>query len=245
MRVRRAWFFGVAGLAIMTAAAGCSSRAGEKTQHTSLPGLTPERLEALRASAIRGAASLGETHPTDGIVVATTQHAVFRAEPAGPKVDGPDFKVYVVAFTGHLTAYRGTRPPGTTPPTGRFAYAIHRADTLAVTDSGLLEEPFDLEPLGPHVALDLHDAERQVAITDTEMYLRAGNARPSAYRISRATRVKPSLWRVEVTARRAPGAGGQARHSCFTIRLDRFYVHTSPTDNVSSRGIETRKRGCP
>ena len=241
MRVRRAWFFAVAGLAMMAAATGCSSHAAEKAQHTPIPGLTPKRLEALRASAIRGAASMGETHPTNGIVVATTQHAVFRAEPAGPKVYGPDFKVYVVAFDGSLKAHTGTGPPGTPPPTGRFAYSIHRADTLAVTDSGLLEKPFDLTPLGPHVALDLHAAERQLAITDTEMFLRAGNARPSAYRISRATRVKEGLWRVEVTA----GAGASGQHRCFTVRLDRFYVHTSPTDNVSSRGIETRNRGCP
>lgn len=240
IRVVRAWFVGVAGLALVTTA-GCSSHEGAKAQRTSLPGLTSKRLEALRASAIRGAASMGETHPTDGIVVATTQHAFFRAEPSGPKVYGPDFKVYVVAFGGNLTAYRGPRPPGTPPPTGRFAYAIHRADTLAVTDSGLLGKPFDLTPLGPHVALDLHGAERLLAITDTEMFLSAGNARPSAYRVSRATRVKADLWKVEVSA----GTGGRAHHSCFTIRLNRFYVHTSATDNVSSRGIETRNRRCP
>jgi hypothetical protein len=184
---------------------------------------------------------MGEPHPTNGIVVATTQHAVFRAEPAGPRVYGPDFKVYVVAFSGHLTAFLARRPPGAPPPTGRFAYAIHRADTLAVTDEGLLRKPFDLEALGPHVALDLHDAERQLAITDTEMFLRAGNARPGAYRISRVTRVKAGLWQVEVTAR----AGGRAYHSCSTIRLDRFSVHTNPNDSVSSRGIETRSRRCP
>jgi hypothetical protein len=241
IRVRRAWFVGVAGLAIMAASAGCSSDDGATAQHTSLPGLTPKRLAALRASAIRAAAAMGETHPTDGIVVATTQHAFFRAEPAGARVYGPDFKVYVVAFAGKLTAYRASRPPGTLPPTGRFAYAIHRADTLAVTDSGLLEKPFDLTPLGPHVALDLRDAERQPAITDTEMFLSAGNAPPGGYRISRATPVKAGLWRVEVTA----GAGDRPQYSCFTIRLNRFYVHTSATDNVSSRGIETRNRGCP
>jgi len=241
MQVRRAWFVGVAGLAIMTACAGCSSDDGAKAQHTSLPGLTPRRLAALRASAIRAAATMGETHPNDGIVVATTQHAFFRAEPAGPRVYGPDFKVYVVAFAGKLTAYHASRPPGARPPTGRFAYAIHRADTLAVTDSGLLARPFDLTPLGPHAALDLHDAERQLAITDTEMFLSAGNTRPGAYRISRATPVKAGLWGVEVTA----GAGGRPQYSCFTIRLNRFYVHTSATDKVSSRGIETRKRRCP
>jgi hypothetical protein len=227
----------VAGLAIMTVAAGCGSHAGVKAQHTSLPGLTPKRLAALRESAISAAAGMGETRPTDGIVVATTQHAVFRAEPAGPKVYGPDFKVYVVAFSGHLTAYRATRPPGRPPPTGRFSYAIHRADTLAVTDWGLLGKPFDLTQLGPHVALDLHGAERQLAITDTQMFLTAGNARPGAYRISRAAPVKAGLWQVEVTA--------GAHHSCFTIRLNRFYVRTSPTDNVSSRGIESRGHGCP
>ena len=84
-------------------------------------------------------------------------------------------------------------------------------------------------------------AQRQLAITDTEMFLNAGNPRPGAFRISRATPVKAGLWRVEVTA----GAGGRRQYSCFTIRLNRFYVHTSATDNVSSQGIETRNRRCP
>ena len=76
---------------------------------------------------------------------------------------------------------RRRRPSGSrTRFTGR--------NTLAVTDSRLLGKPFDLAPLGPHVALDLHGAERQLAITDTEMFVGAGNVRPSAYRVSRATR---------------------------------------------------------
>src|SRR5262249_6022490 len=160
------------------------SHPSEKAKKTTLPGLTATRLAALRASAIRAAAGMGETNPSDGIVVATTQHAVFRAEPHGPKIYGPDFKVYVVAFTGRLTEYGARRTSGTRPPRGRFAYAIHRADTLAVTDSGLLKTSFDLKPLGPHIPLGLQSAERQKAITDTEMFLGAGNARPFTHGVS-------------------------------------------------------------
>ena len=232
----------VVGLAVMTAAA-CSSRAHEEAQQTTLPGLTPKRLAALRLGAIEAAARMGETHPTDGIVVATTEHAVFRAEPAGPKVSGPDFKVYVVAFSGKLTASRTF--PGRPHPTGRFAYVIHRADSLAVTDFGLLRQPFDLTSLGPHVPLKLQDAERQLAIAYTERFMHAGNARPGVYRVVRATPVKAGLWRVEVKAGRGPDLGGRAGYSCFAVRPDRFYVHTGPTDNVTSRGIEGANGRCP
>lgn len=240
-RIRsRTPFVAVVGLAIVVVA-GCSSRAGEKPQHASLPGLTPKRLAALRGSAITAAANMGETHPTDGIVVATTQHAVFRAEPGGPKVHGPDFKVFVVAFAGELTAFGASRPPGTPPPTGRFAYAIHRADTLAVTDSGLLAKPFDLAPLGPHLPLKLESAQRQRAIAYAQMFLRAGYAPPSAHRVTRTTRVHSGLWRVEV---RTSAVAGRVRYDCFTIRLARFFVQTSPTDEVSSGGIDARNRRC-
>ena len=237
----RGWVVAVAGLAVV-GVAGCSSGARDKTKHEPLPGLSAKRLAVLRASAIRAAAVMGETHPTDGIVVATTEHAVFRAEPDGPKVYGPDFKVYVVAFAGKLVASRASRPPGARAPSGRFAYAIHRADTLAVTDTGILGKPFDLATLGPHVRLELEKAERQRAIVYTEMYLDAGNPPPSPLRVSSATRVRPGLWRVEGAA---PGAPGRVRYSCFTIRLDRFYVRTGPTDEVSSAGIRARNRRCP
>jgi hypothetical protein len=234
------WFVALVGLAVVVVA-GCSSGAGERAQHAPLPGLTPKRLAALRASAIRAAARMGETDPTDGIVVATTQHAVFHAEPDGPRVYGPDFKVYVVAFAGKLTASDASRPPGARAPTGRFAYAIHRADTLAVTDA-ILGKPFDLAALGPHVRLELEKAERQRAMVYTEMYFNAGNTRRSVLRVSSATRVRRGLWRVEVIA---PGLPGRVRYSCFTVRLDRFYVRTGPTDEVSSAGIEARNRRCP
>jgi hypothetical protein len=142
-------------------------------------------------------------------------------------------------------AYGASRPSGAPQPTGRFAYAIHRADTLAVSDSGLLEKPFDLTPLGPHVPLELQDAERQRAITDTEMFISSGNARPFAHRVARATRVGRGLWRVEVRSAEGRAAGGRVQYGCFTIRLDRFYVHTNATDYGSSRGIEARDRRCP
>ena len=237
----RGWVLAVAGLAAVVVV-GCSSGTGERTKHEPLPGLSARRLAILRASAIRAAAVMGEAHPTDGIVVATTQHAVFRAEPDGPKVSGPDFKVYVVAFAGKLVAYRASRPPGARAPTGRFAYAIHRADTLAVTDTGLLGKPFDVAALGPHVRLELEQAKRQRAIVYTEMYLDAGNAPHSVRRVSSVTRVRPGLWRVEVVA---SGQPGRVRHSCFTVRLNRFYVRTGPTDEVHSRGIEARNHRCP
>lgn len=229
-----------AGLAAVTLA-GCDSGGGGRAQHEPLPGVTTKQLAVLRASALGAAVRMGEAHPTDGIVVATTQHAVFRAEPDGPKVYTPDFKVYVVAFAGKLR-YDASRPPGARAPTGRFAYAIHRADTLAVTDTALLGKPFDLASLGPHVRLDFRKAERERAIAYTEMYLHAGNPPPVDYRVSSATRGPRGLWRVEIAAR-APG--GRVRYSCFTIRLDRFFVRTGPTDEVTSRGIEGRSRRCP
>ena len=237
----RGWLVAVAGLAAVVVAGG-SSGADQKTPHDPRPGQASKRLAVLRASAISAAAAMGEMHPSHGIVVATTQHAVFRAEPDGPKVYGPDFKVFVVAFAGKLVASRASRPSGARPPSGRFAYAIHRADTLAVTDTGLLGKPFDLAALGPHVRLRLEQAERQRAIVYTEMYLDAGNTPHSVSVVSSATRVQRGVWRVEVVA---PGAPGRVRYSCFTIRLDRFSVRTGPTDEVSSRGIVASNRRCP
>ena len=91
---------------------------------------------------------------------------------------------------------------------------------------------------------ELRDPERQRAITYTETFISAGNPPPFTHRVSRATRAKAGLWRVEVTGH-APGAWGRPRYTCFTIRLDRFYVHTTATDAVSSEGIQTTNRRCP
>ena len=87
-------------------------------------------------------------------MIATTQHAFFDAI-HGPIMYTPDFKVYVVGFRGKLTGYGASRPSGTPVPKGTFAYEIHRADTLKVTDSGLMAKPLDLSRFGPAISLDL------------------------------------------------------------------------------------------
>jgi hypothetical protein len=111
----------------------------DSPKRTSLPGLTPEKLATLRERTMRTAREMGEPHPTQGVVIATTQHRFFDAiaGTAGPSFGTPDFDVYVVAYRGSFTAWDTSRPAGAPPPRGNSVYVVHRADTLEVTDWGI------------------------------------------------------------------------------------------------------------
>ena len=119
----------------------------------SLPGLTPEKLERLRALSIETAHEMGEEHPTAGIVLATTQHHFYEMTD-GP-TGGRDFDAFVVAYEGDFTAYGASRPTGASAPRGHDVYVIYHADTLEVSDWGLGGIAFDPNKIGPWIPLDL------------------------------------------------------------------------------------------
>ena len=121
---------------------------------SSIPGLSPEEVAILRERALHTAADMGESHPTDGIIVSTTQHTFFAAQ-QGPTFGTPDFDVYVMAFRGDFTAYGASRPAGADPPQGHAVYAVYNAQTLEVTDWGIGEDLPTFLERWPSMALDL------------------------------------------------------------------------------------------
>jgi hypothetical protein len=139
-------------------AAGCGAvKESTKTETVgaarSLPGLTPEKLEKLREWSIETAAEMGEQQPTDGLVLATTQHH-FYEETNGP-TGGRDFDAFVVAYKGDFTAYGASRPAGVPAPRGHNVYVIYHADKLEVSDWGVGDLGFDPGKIGPWIPLDL------------------------------------------------------------------------------------------
>jgi hypothetical protein len=135
---------------------GCGATTSAKPHDQALlPGITARQLQTLRARAIKSAKEMGESHPTGGVVVATTQHHFFNEMPAGPILYTKDFNAFVVGMNGNFTGYGASRPAGTPAPKGHFVYFVVRADTLDGTDSGILDQPLDLAKYGPHVSLDL------------------------------------------------------------------------------------------
>ena len=119
----------------------------------SLPGLTPEKLAKLRTWAIDGAAEMGESRPTDGVVISTTQHDFFEVRD-GTKFGTPDFDAFVVSYRGDFVA-DNPRPADTPPARGHVVYVVYDAETLEVSDWGLGELPIEPESIGPWIPLDL------------------------------------------------------------------------------------------
>jgi hypothetical protein len=97
---------------------------------------------------------MDERHPTGGIVVFTTQHKFYDAQ-GGPDFGTPDFDVYVVAFSGDLTAHGASRPFGASAPQGHSVHIVYNAETLEMTDWGIGQSPPELAGIGPSIPLDL------------------------------------------------------------------------------------------
>jgi len=119
----------------------------------SLPGLTPEKLEKIRKWSIKAAAEMGEDHPTDGIILATTRHHFYELT-KGPS-GGADFDAFIAAYKGDFTANNTSRPMGAAAPTGHDVYVIYRADSLELSDWGVGDNAFDPGKIGPWMPLDL------------------------------------------------------------------------------------------
>jgi hypothetical protein len=120
-----------------------------------LPGLTPEMIAKLRSWSIKGAARMGEEHPTHAIILSTTRRHFF--EKTGDAGGGEDFDAFIVQYRGDFTAGFATRPAGTAAPRGTSTYTVYRAHTLKAWDWGLSNHPFDPEAIGPWIPLDLED----------------------------------------------------------------------------------------
>lgn len=141
--------------ALLAAGLSIAGSSTESPVSASLPGLSPEELARLRDLAIRTAADMGEPHPTDGVVVATTQHTFFEAQ-GGPEFGTPDFDVYVVAFRGDFTAGGVSRPAGAAAPRGRAVHGVYNARTLELTDWGIGQEMPNTSGIGPSIPLPLN-----------------------------------------------------------------------------------------
>ncbi len=141
--------------ALLAAGLSIAGSSTESPASVSLPGLSQEELLRLNDLAVRTAADMGESHPTDGVIVATTQHTFFEAQ-GGPEFGTPDFDVYVVAFRGDFTA-GAIGPAGTSAPReGRALHAVYNASTLELTDWGIGQELPNTSGIGPSIPLPLN-----------------------------------------------------------------------------------------
>jgi hypothetical protein len=114
---------------------------------------TSTQLEILRDRLVSGAAEMGESHPTSGYEVATTRRAFFEALNGSEIYD--DAGVYVTVARGNFVAYGASRPAGVPPPKGGFVFAVYDAESLEMTDWGVLDQPVDVSEMGPSQPLEL------------------------------------------------------------------------------------------
>jgi hypothetical protein len=149
-------------LAAVVVAAVSLSGASHAARRDTLPGLTPARIAQLRDLVLRSATDMGDPHPTDAVVLASTLCDFLQ------KIDGDDltgltgcdFPVFVVAYQGEFVA-NGVPIPyvpggGAQPPSGHFAFNVLRAATFEVEiEFGLRHEPVDISGFGPSMPLDL------------------------------------------------------------------------------------------
>ena len=151
----------------MLVAAGCGAARNVNNhasdQRQTLPGLTQEKIELIRAAAIRDAAEMGEEHPTDGFILATTQHHFYEMTDPGTTTGRPDFDAFVVSYKGDFVDERAPRPEGAEAPRGHTVYAIYKADDLTLaghltlTDFGLGDRDFHPGAIGRWIPLDLSE----------------------------------------------------------------------------------------
>jgi hypothetical protein len=139
---------------VLAAAAFSLSGATHAARHDTLPGLTPARLAQLRELVVRVASEMGEQHPTNAVVLASTQ-CDFFARIDGGELAGCGFDVFVVAYEGDFVAYGAPRPYRSPAPRGHFAFSVLNAKTFDGTDFGLMNDPVDISRFGPSIPLDL------------------------------------------------------------------------------------------
>ncbi len=89
------------------------------------------------------------------------------------------------------------------------------------------------------------DHDRARALAYGGMLINAYNPGHPCCHVVGAQRVAHSLWRVEIKENIARGYPHPPHYACYTIQLNRFYVHKSASDDVSYGGVGTTVGRCP
>jgi hypothetical protein len=107
----------------------------------------------MRDVAIELASLNGEARPANGAVFSSTRSAVERAiSDSAVNTDQPAF---VAVVHGRFTAYEASVPPGSPLPTGSIMTITFDANTLEVTDWGIIPSVVNTAGLGTSTALGL------------------------------------------------------------------------------------------
>jgi hypothetical protein len=109
-------------------------------------------LAAIRQLLLSESATMGEPHPTDGVVVPTTRRL---AELVDIDTNEPDTPVYFVLARGDFTAYDSSPPEGGKPPTGTILTLTIDPATNESIDTGLPAAMPDLDAMGTPEPLEL------------------------------------------------------------------------------------------
>jgi hypothetical protein len=151
---------GIAGVGIFQSASDNAPRWVHRTA-ASVPLPNQTQIGAILRDMVKTARLNGETHPTGGILVATSRGAFEKATGGGEVFNGDPRPVWVAAMRGNFTMYTAPHPSGVSAPQGNFFYASFDPATwnsseenLEVVDAGLIA-PVDMTQFGPWTQLDL------------------------------------------------------------------------------------------
>jgi hypothetical protein len=112
-------------------------------------------LAAIRQLVLRAATNMGDSTPTDGVIVPTTRRLAELVDVATAE---PDTPVYFVLVHGAFTDYAARIPKGATPPTGTLLTLTIDPATNEVLGAGLVGQMPDVNAIGAPEPLPLEAA---------------------------------------------------------------------------------------
>lgn len=119
----------------------------------------PAQLASIRQLVLQAATAMGESAPTDGVVVPTTRR---RAELVDLDTNEADIPVYFVLVRGHFTDYAARIPKGAEPPTGTILTLTVDAATNESLGTGLVKSMPDVNAIGTPESLRLSNGPRSL-----------------------------------------------------------------------------------
>lgn len=111
----------------------------------------PAALAAIKDMAIEFAALNGEPNPQNGLVFSSTRK--FAESVVNGDIVDTDQPVYVAVFHGSFIGYMASVPDSGQFPTGNTMTVVFDANSLEVTDWGLVQTTPDTTRLGPATPL--------------------------------------------------------------------------------------------
>jgi hypothetical protein len=149
---------------VVAAGLGGAYAAGAFGESKGPPGAThapppPDTAElaTIRQLVLRAATSMGESSPTDAVLVPTTRRL---AELVDVDTAEPDTPSYFVLVHGKFTDWGARIPRGGKPPTGTILTLTIDSNTNELLDSGLVGKMPDLDAMGKPETLQLTGVER-------------------------------------------------------------------------------------